>query len=77
MVIGRYLLRVPYRDKDRAKLLGARWDPVDRRWWIGPDACLGCFDDWHPEAVWVRPPRPDPPRSPNYGRTGRPVRTYR
>lgn len=27
-------LHVPFDEKDEAKLLGARWDPQDRRWYV-------------------------------------------
>ena len=30
-------LKVPYARKDEAKILGARWDPVKRQWWVRAD----------------------------------------
>lgn len=36
MNTGRIWLSVPYREKEEAKKLGARWDPTVRRWWIRP-----------------------------------------
>ena len=32
-------LNVPYREKDDAKKLGARWDPVCRKWYIKNKCC--------------------------------------
>ena len=32
-------LNVPYRDKDAAKALGARWDAALRTWWATPEQC--------------------------------------
>jgi hypothetical protein len=27
-------LNVPFSDKDRVKSLGAKWDPVEKKWWV-------------------------------------------
>lgn len=35
----RVTLNVPYRDKDAAKALGARWDAALRTWWATPEQC--------------------------------------
>lgn len=32
----RLYLDVPYREKDQAKAIGARWDPERRQWWVDP-----------------------------------------
>lgn len=32
----RLYLDVPYREKDQAKAVGARWDPERRQWWVNP-----------------------------------------
>jgi exodeoxyribonuclease VII large subunit len=42
----RHYLNVPYREKDAAKALGARYDPDSRRWWVRPDADLSAFAKW-------------------------------
>lgn len=47
---GTYLV-THFRDRERVKALGARWDP-DRRQWYVPDALeLAPFADWLPEGV--------------------------
>jgi Domain of unknown function (DUF5710) len=50
---GRAWLDVPYSDKDRAKALGARWDPATQRWYA-PAPGLPAFARWTP-----RPEAPD------------------
>jgi exodeoxyribonuclease VII large subunit len=42
----RYYLNVPYKEKEAAKALGARFDPDSRRWWIRPDSNLAAFARW-------------------------------
>ena len=41
-------LNVPFRDKDSAKALGARWDRVARQWYVPPDHDPAPFADWLP-----------------------------
>lgn len=43
-------LDVPFREKDAAKALGARWDPMKKKWYISePDSKdLSLFADWMP-----------------------------
>lgn len=31
---NRLLLNVPFDQKDKAKALGAKWDPANKRWWL-------------------------------------------
>lgn len=45
---NRIYLDVPLADKDRAKALGARWDPDKRHWWVRTDAYRGPITEWHP-----------------------------
>jgi DNA helicase-2/ATP-dependent DNA helicase PcrA len=42
----RQYLRVPYFDKDRAKLLGARWDDVRKKWYVPIGMDLKPFEQW-------------------------------
>ncbi len=42
----RVYLNVPYADKDEAKALGAQWDAVARKWWVGPGATMRLFARW-------------------------------
>lgn len=41
-------LNVPFRDKDSAKALGARWDPVQRQWYVPLGRELVSFAAWLP-----------------------------
>ncbi|WP_232073624.1 exodeoxyribonuclease VII large subunit [Variovorax sp. RA8] len=42
----RHYLNVPFKEKDAAKALGARYDPECRRWWVRPDVDLSAFAKW-------------------------------
>ena len=44
-------LKVPFSQKEAAKELGARWDPVRKLWYVVDPECLEVFVDWMPEAV--------------------------
>lgn len=56
-------LTTPYREREQAKALGARWDAVARRWYVPDGLDLAAFMKWlpgdHPELV-VAPPSPPP-----------------
>ena len=39
-------LDVPFREKDEAKALGARWDPHRRQWWAPAESDLRVFSRW-------------------------------
>ena len=32
--VDRLPLNVPYDQKDKAKALGAKWDPASKKWWV-------------------------------------------
>jgi hypothetical protein len=50
----RIFLEVPYEEKDQAKALGARWDHVNRTWYIPAHMDALRFARWHPVvAQWV------------------------
>jgi exodeoxyribonuclease VII large subunit len=42
-------LNVPFRDKDSAKALGARWDPARRQWYVPDGRELSAFSAWLPQ----------------------------
>ena len=42
-------LNVPFRDKDSAKSLGARWDPARRQWYVPDGRELAPFAAWLPQ----------------------------
>ena len=57
----RQYLVVPYKDKERAKLAGARWDKSAKAWYVGPNADMEALQQWLPENVVHRPePAMDP-----------------
>lgn len=57
----RQYLIVPYKDKEFAKLAGARWDKSAKAWYVGPDADIEALQPWLPENVALRPePAMDP-----------------
>ncbi len=34
---GKRYLNIPYSERNKAKVLGARWDPTVKSWWVGPE----------------------------------------
>jgi hypothetical protein len=36
-VVARTVLAVPFERKEKAKAIGAKWDPTERTWWIRAD----------------------------------------
>jgi exodeoxyribonuclease VII large subunit len=55
-VTGTYLVS-SYKDKDRVKTLGARWDPTRRQWYVPDGLALTPFAEWLP-AGGDAPPSP-------------------
>ena len=54
-------LDVPYTEKDQAKQLGARWDPIQKKWYV-PDpeqADLTLFESWLPKCDHQQASQPD------------------
>jgi len=43
-----HYLKVPFREKDAAKSLGARWDPEASKWYVPAGADLAPFSKWLP-----------------------------
>ena len=41
-------LDVPYKEKDQAKALGARWDLTAKKWYVPEDQDLAVFNAWLP-----------------------------
>lgn len=56
---GSIYLNVPYKDKDQAKALGARWDPEAKKWYTAPQS-LQALSQWAtPEDLaGMKPPAP-------------------
>lgn len=42
-------LKVPYKQKDEARRLGARWDPARQVWYVENKEDLGPFLRWMPD----------------------------
>lgn len=40
------VLEVPYREKDQAKALGARWDPELKKWFVPHGMSTTLFRKW-------------------------------
>lgn len=45
----RIYLNVPFAQKDRAKSLGARWDAVNRKWYVPAGLEVAAFGEWLPD----------------------------
>jgi hypothetical protein len=43
-------LNVPYAEKDEARALGARWNPVRKRWYVPPGVAVEPFEKWRKDA---------------------------
>lgn len=46
MTDSKTYLNVPYAEKDEAKALGARWDPVNKKWYVPADKDIALFTKW-------------------------------
>jgi len=44
------LLNVPYAEKDEARALGARWNPVKKRWYVPDGVDAAPFAKWKADA---------------------------
>jgi len=52
---SRKMLTVPFAQKEKAKALGARWDPQQRCWWIPSEIDPAPFARWIPFAISTEP----------------------
>lgn len=48
MAESKIYLNVPYAQKDAAKTLGARWDGINKKWYVPADIDLAPFATWQP-----------------------------
>jgi exodeoxyribonuclease VII large subunit len=53
-------LRVPYAEKDQAKVHGARWDQANQTWYAPPGTDLEKLERWLPQSVLPRSSDPAP-----------------
>ncbi|NOT13563.1 MAG: hypothetical protein HOP23_17340 [Methylococcaceae bacterium] len=44
-------LNVPFTQKDSAKALGAKWDAIQRKWYVPADKDLALFVQWQTESI--------------------------
>lgn len=58
MAAQRTNLAVPYRDKDEAKALGAKWDKVGKTWFVPAGGELAPFAKWISSAAEAPKPQP-------------------
>ena len=55
MTDSKNFLNVPYAQKDEAKLLGARWDALEKKWFVPADKDSALFVRWQAKADAVSP----------------------
>jgi len=53
-------LRVPYSEKNQAKIHGAQWDSENRTWYAPPGTDLQNLKRWIPKGVLEETPDPTP-----------------
>lgn len=53
---------VPFKEKDEAKALGAKWDAGQKSWYVPAGLDVALFAKWVPSAVLSVPPGPMPAR---------------
>lgn len=51
MADSKIYLNVPYAHKDTAKALGARWDAVNKKWYVPANIDIVPFAKWRPGTV--------------------------
>ena len=44
-------LAVPFDQKDRAKAVGARWDPAAKKWYVPHGVDIAGFAEWWPDEL--------------------------
>jgi hypothetical protein len=56
MADSKIYLNVPFAQKDEAKALGARWDAVEKKWFVSADKDILLFARWQPESGAAQSP---------------------
>jgi len=64
MAESKTYLNVPFAQKDEAKALGARWDAVQKKWFVPADKDVALFAKWQAESGAVESPRAKTSSSP-------------
>lgn len=57
MADSKTYLNVPFAQKDEAKALGARWDAVQKKWFVPAEKDITLFTRWHAEPGTVGSPQ--------------------
>lgn len=57
MADSKIYLNVPFAQKDEAKALGARWDAVEKKWFVPADKDVTLFARWQAESGAVAAPK--------------------
>ena len=58
MADSKIYLNVPFAQKDEAKALGARWDAIQKKWFVPADKDIALFARWQAESGAAEPSRP-------------------
>jgi len=53
-------LDVPFKDKDKAKQLGARWNAEKKSWYVPDGIQLTAFEKWLPKLAGAKPIKSNP-----------------
>jgi hypothetical protein len=61
MADSKTYLNVPFAQKDEAKALGARWDAVEKKWFVPADKDIALFARWQAESSARESPRSKTP----------------
>jgi len=51
MADAKIYLNVPYAEKDAAKALGAKWDAVNKKWYVTGNTALEPFAKWQSNTI--------------------------
>ncbi|MFZ2405174.1 MAG: DUF5710 domain-containing protein [Methylobacter sp.] len=57
MANSKIYLNVPFAQKDDAKALGARWDAIQKKWFVPADKDITLFARWQTGSGEAEPPR--------------------
>ena len=56
MADSKTYLNVPFAQKDSAKALGAKWDAVNKKWYVPANKDITLFVQWQPQSGWLESP---------------------
>ncbi len=51
MANSKTYLNVPFAQKDAAKALGAKWDAINKQWYVPPDKDIALFSQWQVQSA--------------------------